>query len=97
VQKENYKNCVGALRREKVVAIERRHELQQNVFRKQCNDSSSALQASYHVAHLLAKESKPFSNRKSIRKCLQLIVQEICPEKETVSNTVSLSCATMMQ
>jgi hypothetical protein len=55
------------------------------------------LQASYRVDHLLAKESKPFSNGRFIRKCLQHIVQEIYPEKETVFNTVSLSRATMMR
>jgi hypothetical protein len=45
-------------------------ESQQNVFRKQSNDSSSALQTSYHVAHSLAKQSKPFSNAELGIKCL---------------------------
>jgi len=45
---------------------------QQNVFRKQSSDSSSALLAKYHVAHLLAKESKPFSDGEFfLRKCWQ--------------------------
>jgi hypothetical protein len=52
--------CVSALRREKVAALKRGLESQQIVFRKQFTDCSSALQASYHVAHLLAKESKLF-------------------------------------
>jgi hypothetical protein len=49
--KEKYKNCVGALRREKVAALKMGLESQQSVFRKQSNDSSSALGTSY-VANL---------------------------------------------
>jgi hypothetical protein len=79
--KEKYENCVGALRREKVAALKRGHESQQNVFRKQSNDSSSALRASYHVAHLLAIERKPLSDGELVRKYLQHITQKICPEK----------------
>jgi hypothetical protein len=47
------------------------------------------------VAHLLAKESKPFSVGEFVRKCLQHIVQEIW--KKELFNTVSLSYATMTQ
>jgi hypothetical protein len=39
-----------------VVPIKKGLESQQNVFRKQSNDSSSVLQESYHVAHLSAKD-----------------------------------------
>jgi hypothetical protein len=59
--------------------------------RKQSNDGSSALRASYRVAHLLAKESKPLSDGELVRKCLQHTMYEICPEKKTVFITVSLS------
>jgi hypothetical protein len=52
---KNTKTVIG-LRREKVVAFKRGLESQQNSFRKQ----SSALQANYHVAHLLARGSKHF-------------------------------------
>jgi hypothetical protein len=54
------------------------------------------LQANYRVAHLLAKESNPFSDGEFIRKCLQHIVQDIYPEKEIVS-TASLPRARMTQ
>jgi hypothetical protein len=73
--KEKYKNCVRVRRQEKVVALSRL-ESQQNVFRKQSNGSYLTMGASY-VAHLLPKESKPFSNEEFIRKCLQHRVQEI--------------------
>jgi hypothetical protein len=58
--KEKYKICVDTQRREKVTAVKRGFESQLKVFRKQSIDSSPALRARYHVAHLLAKESKPF-------------------------------------
>jgi hypothetical protein len=51
----------------------------------------------YQIAQLLAKEMKNFLpvGGELIRKCLQHTAQEICREKETVLNTVSLSRATM--
>jgi len=45
-------------------------------------DHSYALQTRHHVAHFLAKESKPFYVTDLIRKCLQHTVQEIYLEKE---------------
>jgi hypothetical protein len=80
-----------------MVALKSGLESQQNVFRKQSNDSFSPLRASYYIARLLAKKRKTFSDGEFVRKCLQHIVQETCLEKETVFNIVSLSCATMMQ
>jgi hypothetical protein len=41
------------------------------------------------------KKANLFSNGEFIRKCWQHTVKEICTEKETVFNTVSLSRATM--
>jgi hypothetical protein len=37
-----------------------KHKEIQNAFKKQSNRNSSALWLSYHVAHLLAKESQTF-------------------------------------
>lgn len=59
---EKYKNCVGALRKEKVMALKGGLESRQNVFRKQSIDSSPALRASYNIAYMLVKESKPTSD-----------------------------------
>jgi hypothetical protein len=90
--KEKYKNCVGALGREKAVALKRGGWVKTECLQK------TILWASYHVAHLLAKESKPPFDGAFVRRCLQHILQEICPEKKkTVFNTTSLSHTTMMR
>jgi hypothetical protein len=73
-----------------VVALKKELESQKNFFRKQSIDSFCALRACCHVARLLAQESKPFSDVEFLRIYLQHIAQEICPEKETVLNTVNL-------
>jgi hypothetical protein len=65
-----------------VEALKRGFESQKNAFRRQSNDSSSALQSSYHVAYMMAKESKPFSDAELITKYLKHMVQEICLEKK---------------
>jgi hypothetical protein len=51
---------VTALTKEKAVALEREPESRQNVFRKEPKHGSSALQPSYRVGHLLAKETGHF-------------------------------------
>jgi hypothetical protein len=57
----------------------------------------SALRGSYRIAHFLPEVSEHTSAGEFGRKCLQHVMQEICPEKETVFHTVSLSRATMTQ
>jgi hypothetical protein len=46
------------------------------------------LRASCGAANLLAKENKLFSDGELVRKRLKQIVQEICPEKDTIFITV---------
>jgi hypothetical protein len=59
-----YKNRVGDLRRERVSALKRELETQQNVLRR------NPLRASYCVSHLLAKESELLANGEFVRKYL---------------------------
>jgi hypothetical protein len=87
--KEDYKNCANAMKRDNVMALKRRMvESQRGVFRKQCSGSSCALRESYRVSSLLAKGNKTFPEREFMRKCLQYVGQEFCPEKETGFNIV---------
>jgi hypothetical protein len=57
--KEKYKKLCQCSEKEKVRDFRRGCE-QQNVTRKQFSENSSLLQASYCVAHSLAKENKTF-------------------------------------
>jgi hypothetical protein len=41
--KQKYKNCVNALRRQKVAALKRRQESEQDVFRRCSNNNSTVL------------------------------------------------------
>jgi hypothetical protein len=96
--KGKYKSFFGAVKRQKLAALKRRLlESQQNVFRNKSHDISSALRASYHVAHLLAKEGKYFSDGGICKKMSAKQCKGIYPEKETAFNTVSLSHATVAQ
>lgn len=42
------------------------------------------------MAHLLAKKGHPYANAEFIRSCLMAAAQEICPQKISLSETVSL-------
>jgi len=50
---------------------------QENVFRKQSNDSSCVWQSSYRVAHLLAKGSRASSDGEFVSKCLKHKVRNL--------------------
>jgi hypothetical protein len=92
-QKEKYRNCTNALRRQKVVTLKRELESRQNVIRKQSSHSSSALRVSYRVAHLLTKESKPFCNHEIRKKMFSThsATELLRKKKEVVFSIVSLS------
>jgi hypothetical protein len=54
-------------------------ESQENVCRKQSNNSFSALRACYRLAYLLAKESESFPS--VVRRCLKHLLHEISLKK----------------
>jgi hypothetical protein len=53
------------------------------------------LRASYQVVHLLNEESRALSVGEFVRKCVRHVGKEICKEKVTDFNIISLSRATM--
>jgi hypothetical protein len=83
--KQKYKNCVTALRREKVTTL-----IGGLNYNRMSSQQLLCIPGKFHVPCLWAKKAILLQSR-IIRKCLI----EICPEKETVLNTVSLSQATM--
>ena len=68
---------------------------QQSLFSRigQANENSS--KASYEVAKLIAKHSKPFTDGKFVKECLMKIVENICPEKKQEFANVCLSRNTL--
>lgn len=50
----------------------------------------NAVRASFRLAHILSKEVKTFSEGGCVKRCILAIVKELCPEKKSSFETVSL-------
>nr|XP_040035572.1 general transcription factor II-I repeat domain-containing protein 2-like isoform X2 [Gasterosteus aculeatus aculeatus] len=54
-----------------------------------------ASRASFRVAQLIASCGKSFTEGEFVKKCLNVVVEEVCPEKKDVFNAVSLLASTI--
>ena len=64
---------------------------QQNIYVRQTQVNQSAVRASFWIAQLKASSRKPFTDGEFVKKCVNAVIEEVCPEKKDVFNTVSLS------
>ena len=53
--------------------------------------SEKATKANYVISRIIAKRMKPFFDAECIKKCLNAVVEVVCPEKKGVFNSVILS------
>lgn len=51
--------------------------------------------ASYRVAYLAATNLKPFSEAEFVKDCMLAVADEVCPEKKSLFESVSLSATTL--
>ncbi|XP_037553998.1 general transcription factor II-I repeat domain-containing protein 2-like [Nematolebias whitei] len=68
---------------------------QQNTFVHQAQLNQSSVRASFRVAQLIASSGKPFTDGEFVKKCMNAVAEEVCPEKKDVFNAVSLSASTI--
>ncbi|XP_037779167.1 general transcription factor II-I repeat domain-containing protein 2A-like [Penaeus monodon] len=59
---------------------------QQNTFVRKVQLNQSSVRASFRVAQLIASSGKPFTNGEFIKKCMNAVAEEVCPEKKDVFN-----------
>src|SRR5258705_5992457 len=91
---KDYSMFQGLVRTNEVNSLEKNLFLQQNVFKTRVEESSSAVRASYHVAKCIAESGRPFTDGEFVKKCLGNVVEEMCPDKLSCINNVSLSAST---
>ncbi len=77
-----YNKYTGLLREEKIKILENVLKKQQSVFTHINKVTDVAVKASYMVANEIALSSKPFVDGEFVKKCLLMVVSEICPEKK---------------
>lgn len=90
-----YAELKGQNRKEKVLFLEKSLKSQRQIFTKQKHENEAAVRASFKIAHVLAKSGKPFTDGQMIKKCIQMAVEELCPEKMSLVETISLSAKTV--
>ena len=70
-------------------------EQQTNFFKKKQEESESVTKAALVVSSLIAKRMKPFTDAEFIKECTLAIVNEVCPEKKVLFDSIPLSARTV--
>ncbi len=65
------------------------------MFVRQTQLNQSSVRASFQVAKLIATSGRPFSDGEFVKKCMNAVAEEVCPDKKDVLNAVSLSASTI--
>jgi hypothetical protein len=60
-------------------------------------DTKNAARASFHVSYFLAKKLKSFSDGEFVKECMDILVENICPEKSSQFASISLSRRTVVR
>ena len=53
--------------------------------------NQSAVRASFRIAQLTESSGKPFIDGEFVKKCMSAVVEEVCPGKKDVFNTVRVA------
>lgn len=85
----------GMIRKDKVAELRKSLSSQQKFFKKATTQADSIVKASYVVANLIAKKSKPFTDGEFIKQCMESVADVICPDKKAAFSKISLSHQTI--
>ena len=88
---------IGQQREDKVNLLESKLVNQQSLMVKPTVDIVNAARASFHVSYLLAKKLKPFSDGEFVKECMDIVVENVCPEKRSQFANISLSRRTVVR
>ena len=86
-----YDKFKDQFRKDKVAELKNVLVGQQSVFTNLSLQQESVVAASYIVAEVIAKKSKPFSDGEFVKECLHRVADVLCPEKKEQFGQISLS------
>ena len=90
-----YDKFKGQFRRNKVAELKNVLVGQQSVLTNLFFQQESVVAASYIVAEVIAKRSKPFSDGEFVKECFHRVADVLCLEKKEQFEQISLSRQTM--
>ena len=70
---------------------------QHSLMAKPTADTKNTARASFHDSNLLAKKSRPFSDGELVKECMDILVENISPEKSSQFANISLSRQTVVR
>ena len=76
-----YDKLIGRQQEDKVSLLKSKLSNQQSLMAKPTADTKNAAQACFHASNLLSKELKAFSDGKFMKECMDILVENICPEE----------------
>ena len=89
-----YKEYVGESR--KLKNLKSGFEQQTNFFKQKQEENESVTKAALVVSSLIAERMmKPFTDAEFIKECTLAIVNEVCPEKKVLFDSIPLSAGTV--
>ena len=86
----SYDKYQNEFRQDKIKELTNVLRKQQLVFSKVSLQQDSVVKASYLVAEIIAKKSKPFSNEEFIKECFVQVADVFCPDKKETFAKISL-------
>ena len=92
---KNYFSLQGDVRSNKITSLKKSVSAQQNIFKSKASEIESCVRASYQVTKYLCEKGKPLTDGEFVKECMLKTVKEICPEKLSLFQNVSLSASTV--
>ena len=76
--------CEGLCLEDEIAGLKKSLSSPQKFFQKVTIQEDSTIKASYTVAYLIAKKSKPFTDGEFIKRCIECTADIICHEKRGI-------------
>ncbi len=82
-------------RKEAAERLQQNWQRSTDLFRKQTDTCDANSRASYEFAGILAVNMKPLTDGEIVKDCVLAVMECVCPEKQVVATSVSLSARTV--
>jgi hypothetical protein len=95
VHKDKFGVLEVELREDKLKNLKSDLQQQQNIFTVVTKSNEAAVNASFAISQIIAKKPKPFRDGEYVKKCVMKTAETLCPEKQQLFKTISLSANTV--
>ena len=87
----SYDSIVGQSRVDKMQQLKKSLSKQQEVFHGYKKDNELVTKMSFKIDEAIAEKGKPYSDGEFIKNCLEILIENVSPEKKNLVEQISLS------